>query len=192
MTREKTTRKKLKHSFLLLSLFFCIVCAAQTPVSAQKRDHLNEMEVELVRDAQEIDRRTEVFVKAINRHFLVLNNDASQSKQIAKDIDLWGELPRGTRLQLFTDVRRILEEAINNIDDAAAHQKTDAPLFRKAVRKLAEAAQKYLPAFKSALDKTTDEKETGAILAAIESCEQIIEASAKLPKEEPKKPKNKN
>ncbi|HXG83879.1 MAG TPA: hypothetical protein VNI84_07620 [Pyrinomonadaceae bacterium] len=183
------TPEKLKYSFLILSLFFCAVFVAPSPSKAQKRDHLNEMEVELVRDAQEIDKRTEIFVKAIDRRFLVLNNDAAQAKQIAKDIDKWGELPAGTRLQLFTDIKKIFEEAINNIDDVAAHDKMDKELFPKAVRSLAEAANRYLPAFKTALDKTTDEKEKGAILASIESCEQVIEASAKVPKEEQKKKK---
>lgn len=169
---------------------FCL--AAPFGASAQKRDHLSEMEVELIREAQEIDRRTEVFVKAIDRRFLVLNNDRSQAKQIAKDIDSWGELPAGTRLQLFTDIKKILQEAINNIDDVAAHDKTDKDLFPKAVRKLAEASQKYLPAFKTALDTTADEKEKGAILAAVESCREIIEASSKVPIEEPKGKKTKS
>ncbi|MDQ3321101.1 MAG: hypothetical protein M3525_01395 [Acidobacteriota bacterium] len=180
------TRAKLKHFFLILSLFFCVFLAASSSANAQKRDHLNEMEVELVRDAQEIDKRTEIFVKAIDRRFLVLNNDATQTKQIAKDLDKWGDLPAGTRPQLFTDIKKLLEEAINNIDDVATHAKMDAQLFPKAVRTLAAAAAGYLPEFKSSLNKTTDEKEKGAILASIESCEQIIEASAKVPKEESK------
>lgn len=186
------TFEKLKYTFLILSLFFCVSFAAPASANGQKRDHLNEMEIELVRDAQEIDKRAEIFVKAIDRRFLVLNNDTTQTKQIAKDIDQWGELPAGTRLQLFTDIRKILEEAINNIDDVAAHEKMDAEIFPKAVRKLAEAARRFLPQLKSASDKTTDEKEKGAILASIESCEQIIEASAKVPKEQLKKKKGNN
>lgn len=186
------TRKKLNFSFLLSSLLFCLVCAAGTPVSAQKRDHLNEMEVELVRDAQEIDVRTAIFVKAADRRFLVLNGDQTQDKQFQKDVGKWGEPPTGTRLQLLTDIRKILAEAVENIDDAAARSKADTPIFARAVRKLAEAASRYQPALKTALGKTDDEKETGAILASIEYCEQIVEASAKLPKEEPKKKKEKN
>ncbi len=186
------TFKTLKSAFFILTAFFCIFSAVAQTANAQRRDHLNEMEVELVRDAQEIDRRTEIFVKAIDRRFLTLNNDASQTRQIAKDIDKWGELPAGTRLQLLTDIRKILAEAIDNIDDVAAHEKRDEKLFAKAVRALAEASNKYLPALKSDLAKTTDEKEKGAILSSIEYCEQIIEASAKVPKEEPKDKKKKD
>lgn len=178
--------KNLKPALFILTALLCIAFAGAHPASAQKRDHLNAMEIELVRDAQEIDRRTEIFAKAIDRRFIVLNNDTTQAKQIEKDAEMWGELPSGTHLQLLTDIRKILAEAIEKIDDVAAHGKTDTPIFAKAVRKLAAAADKYLPAFKSSLDKTVDEKEKGAILASIEYCEQIIEASAKVPKEEPK------
>ncbi len=184
------TFKTLNSVFFILTAFFCIgfVGAAD----AQKRDHLSDMEVELVRDAQEVDRRAEVFVKAIDRRFLVLNNDASQTKQIAKDIDRWGELPAGTPLQLFTDIRKILAEAIDNIDDVATREKHDEKLFAKAVRSLAAAAERYLPALKSDLTRTADEREKGAILASIEYCEQIIEASAKVPQEDLTVRKKKN
>ncbi len=185
------TRDNLKITLSILTAIFCVLLIAPSTANAQRRNSLTEMEADLVRDAQEIDRRTEVFVKAIDRRFLALNNDASQSRQIAKDLDKWGELPIGTHLQLFTDIKKILAEAIDNIDDVAEHSKQDEKLFPKAVRKLAEASQKYLLQLKSALDKTTDEKEKGAILASIESCEQIIEASAKVPKEEAKQEKKK-
>jgi hypothetical protein len=177
------TRDNLKITLFILTAFFCISLITSLPANAQRRSNLTEMEADMVRDAQEIDRRTEVFVKAIDRRFVVLNNDTSQSKQIAKDLDKWGELPTGTRLQLLTDVKKILAEAIDNIDYVAEHSKPDEKLFPKAVRKLAEASQKYLTQLKSALDKTTDEKEKGAILSSIEYCEQIIEASAKVPRE---------
>jgi hypothetical protein len=36
------------------------------------------------------------------------------------------------------------------------------------------------------MDKTTDEKERGAIIGAIDFCNQIIEASAKVKRETPK------
>ena len=115
---------------------------------------------------------------------LVLDNQAAPvDKKSKKDQDKWGEPPTGTRLELFTDIKKILDEAISNIDDVAAHDHTDTKLFPKAVRKLAEASQRYLPELKLDLDKTSDEKEKGVILSSIEFCEQIIEASAKVPKE---------
>ena len=169
-----------KSLLAVVTLLFTIFCALQS-VSAQGRDHLTEMEVELVRDAQEIDRRMEIFVKAIDRRFLVLNNDVSQAKRIEKDLDRWGELPTGTRLQLLIDIEKLLDEAISKIDDVAERDmKSD--IFPVAVHILADGANKFLPQLKSHLDKTTDEKEKGAIIGAIDFCNQIIEASAKVQK----------
>jgi len=166
--------------FVLLSLNF-----AQSAVSAQRRDHLTAMEVELVRDAQQIDLRMQVFVKAIDRRFQVLNNESLAAKQIEKDIDVWGELPTGTRTQLLLDIEKLLEEAISKIDDVAARDmKSD--YFPIAVHLLADGASKYLPQLKSQFDASTDEKEKGAIIGAIEYCRQIIEASGKVKRETPK------
>lgn len=179
--------KNLKRAFLFLSLLVCWQSFAPNQIFAQRRDHLNEKEIELVRDAQAIDRRTDVFVKAIDRRFLVLNNKiAPDDKKSKKEAELWGDLPTGTRVQLLLDIEGILREAVDNIDNVAERDQT-SELFPKAVRALAEGANRFLPQLKIQLEKTTDEKEKGAILGAIEFCEQIIEASAKVPKEEKKK-----
>ena len=159
---------------------------------AQRRDHLNGMEIELVRDAQQIDLRTEVFVKAIDRRFLVINNQTvSEDKKSKKDSEKWGELPIGTRKELFIDIEKILDEAVNNIDSVAERDQK-SQFFPKAVKILADAANRFLPQLKSNLYKSTDEKEKGAILGAIDFCEQIIEASAKVPKEPTKEELKRN
>lgn len=176
-----------KSKFIFAFVFAAVFCGcliSPSAASAQRRDNLTEAEVELVREAQAIDARTEIFVKAIDRRFLALNNQtAPDDKKSKKDSEKWGATPTGTRLELLTDIRKTLDAAISNIDDVAAHDRMDAKLFPKAVRALAEAARRYLPQLKSALDRAEDEKETGAILNSIEACEQIIEASAKIPKE---------
>lgn len=154
---------------------------AAPSVSAQRRDHLTEMEVELVRDAQEIDSRMDIFVKAIDRRFLVLNNDASQAKQVAQDLDQWGELPTGTRAQLLRDIEKILDEAISKVDDVATRD-MKSRLFPVAVNVLANGAVRFLPELKLQLDKTTVESEKGSILNSLEFCDQIISAAAKVPK----------
>ncbi len=177
----------LKYGFLFLSLFFCLQIILPNSAAAQRRDHLNEMEIEVVRDAQQIDLRSAVFVKAIDRRFLVVNKQTvGEDKKSKKDAEKWGELPTGTRRELFIDIEKILQEAIDNIDNVAEKdQKSE--FFPNAVRVLADGAIRFLPQLRSNLDKAADEKEKGAILGAIDLCEQIIEASAKVPKEEKKK-----
>lgn len=180
------TSKNLKFAFLI----FAAVLAFFPSANAQRRDFLTETEVELVRDAQAIDQRTEVFVKAVDRRFAVIGGNQiapAEDKKSKKEAETWGAPPSGTRLELLTDIKKILAEAIDNIDDVAARQpKPDDKLFPKAVRRLAEAANRFLPELKSDLNKTADEREKGVILSSIEFCEQIIEASAKVPKDESK------
>jgi len=117
---------------------------------------------------------------------LVLSNDSSQSKKVEKDSEKWGELPKGTRAQLLIDIEKILQEAIDNIDNLAQHD-MKSELLPKAVNILADASTRFLPQLKSQLDKSNTDIEKGAILGAIDSCNQIIEASARVPKEEKKK-----
>ncbi len=181
---------KIKAAFFALTAFFCVALLFPFPANAQRRDQLSEMESELVRDAQEIDLRAAVYVKAIDRRFLVINNDTSQSKKVEKDLEKWGELPKGTRAELLLDIEKILQEAIDNIDNLAERD-AKSELLPKAVHILADASARFLPQFKSQLDKTNSEIEKGAILGAIDYCNQIIEASAKIPKEMPKEKKKK-
>ncbi len=184
--------KNPKFIFFIFAAIFCVALIALANAQG-KRDHLTAAEVELVRDAQAIDARTEIFTKAIDRRFLVLNNQtAPEEKKSKKTTQDWGAPPNGTRLELFTDIKKILDEAIGNIDDVAAHGKSDDKLFSKAVRQLAAAARTYEPQFKSALDAATDEKEKGVILSSIEFCDQILEASAKVPEEVKGKEKKKD
>jgi len=169
-----------KTLFVSLILSLVAYCSLLT-VSAQRRDHLTLMEVELVRDAQQIDLRTQIFVKAIDRRLMVLKNHSSQAKQIENDSDKWGELPTGTRAQLLIDIEKLLEESISKVDDAASRD-MKSKLLPVAVNFLADGANRFVPELKSQLDRSTDEKEKGAILGALEYCTQIIEASAKVPK----------
>lgn len=178
----------MKFALSVFIAFFCIALLFPSAANAQRRDQLGDMENELVREAQEINLRSEVYVKAIDRRFLVLNNDNSKAKQVEKDSEKWGELPKGTRAELLLDIEKILQEAIDNIDNLAEHNQKNE-LLPQAVRILAAASDRFLPQLKSQLDKTNTDIEKGAILGSIDFCNQIIEASAKVPKEEPKRKK---
>ncbi len=52
----------------------------------QAREHLTPEEIELVKDAQILDKRIDVFIKAADRRMLVLTGTtAPASKQMKKD-----------------------------------------------------------------------------------------------------------
>ncbi len=183
--------KKSKYVIYVLTSFFCLTLFFPASANAQRRDYLTNEEIELVRDAQEIDLRIGILTNAIDRRFLVLNNDNSQAKKVEKDLDKWGELPKGSRSAMLWDIERILQKAIDDIDSVAEHKQMDEKLFPKAVFGLANACQGYIPKLKTLYDSIKNEKEKGSILGAIDDCNQVIEASAKVPKETPKEKKKK-
>ena len=180
----------LRFTFYFLAACFCAVLFFPSASNAQRRDYLTAAEIELVRDAQAIDLRIMVLTKAIDRRLIVLKNDSTQSKQLEKDSEKWGELPKGTRQQLFLDIEKILQKAVDDIDDVAARN-MDSKLFPKAMFKLTASCQEYIPQFRTFFDTAKDEKEKGAILGVIENCNAVIEASAKVPKEPTKEEKKK-
>lgn len=170
-----------KFAICCLVVIFCFVSFLSDAANAQRRDNLTYEEVELIRDVQELDKRMEIYIKTIDRRFLVLDGDTSQAKQIEKDQYKWGELPAGTRSELFLDIKNILLEAIDKIDDVAENDGKSV-LIPPAVHTLADAARRFIPKFQSYAEKTTDKKDLGSLSKSIEFCNQIIEASEKVPR----------
>jgi hypothetical protein len=132
----------------------------------------------------------------IDRRFSALGLDVGGWKESGKDSKLWGDRPTGSPSEPISDIRKLLQKAIDDVDDVAEHNentlaqnKTTGKLFPKAVRSLASASQRYLGILKPIAAKTSDEKEKGIVLNTIELCEQVIEAAATLP---PEKAKGKN
>lgn len=181
-------QKKLFFIFILL----LTAGFSATSAEAQKRDNLTNEEDMLVRDAQEMDVRMQVFTKIIERRLLALSDpNAAQSKQAQKDENTWGKLRTGSPAELFFDIQKTLDEAIAKIDDVAEREQKN-PLFSKGVHILADACRRDTPQFKVFLDKTADPKEKVLISQSIENCDLIIEASAKVPKVEKEEKKKKN
>jgi len=167
---------------------FCLPVAAQAP-----RDYMTEDEVELVRDAQDIDERVIVLTKMIDRRFAALNVNVGGATVPAKETSKWGPAPTGTKTELIDDIKKLLEKAIDDIDNVAMHpivysddkgrsekdKKKDAQRFPDAMRNLAASVKRYQPGLKTLLDSATDEKQRGLIMASLESCDEIISASTK-------------
>lgn len=170
-----------KFTICCLVVTFCFISFMSVEADAQRRDNLTDEEVELIRDVQELDKRMEIYVKAIDRRILVLDNDASQAKQIEKDKSKWGELPAGTRTELFLDIKNILQEAIDKIDDVAENDGKSI-LIPPAVHTFADAARRLLPKFQNYANSATNKKDLGSLSKSIEFCNQIIEASEKVPR----------
>lgn len=159
--------------------------------SAQTRDFLTEQEAELVRFHQELDKRIEVFIKAIDRRFAIINGTAQpSSKRSEKDEPAWGDVPKGTRAELLGDVAGILDAAIENIDGVSRRDEKN-PLIPRSLRKLTAACRGYLNQLTALKNQAKDPDEIAALERAADNASQVIEAGSKLPTPSTKEDKKK-
>ncbi|HEY6804292.1 MAG TPA: hypothetical protein VI306_11975 [Pyrinomonadaceae bacterium] len=179
---------RIPLSVALLVLLASVSFAAANP----QRDHLTEQEVDLVKEAQALDKRVEVFIKATDRRLIVLNGtQAANAKLLKKDAELWGDLPAGSRAELIGDIARILDEAITNIDDVSSRDEKN-PLIAKALRRLAAATSNIITQVAPFKEKASGDAEVSSFELLDENAEQILAAAKKLPPEPEKKGKTKN
>ena len=168
---------------ILLSLFITIFAGSCFIATAQQRDHLTEQEVDLVKEAQALDKRVDVFIKATERRMMVINNSAgANAKQLKKDSERWGELPTGSRAELVSDIAKILDEAITNIDDVSARDERN-PLIGKSLRKLAQTVNAMMAQLKPLAAEAKSEAEIASFELLNEDAQSILEAANKLPAE---------
>ncbi len=171
---------------LVLLLGSTFVSQAST---LQQRDHLTQQEVDLVKEAQVLDKRIDVFIKAAERRLTVINgSSATNAKQLKKDSERWGELPTGSRAELVADIARILDEAITNIDDVSARDERN-PLISKSLRKLAQAVNTIVGQLKPLSVEAKSDAEIASFEMLNEDAQSILEAANKLPAETEKKAK---
>lgn len=177
----------------ILLTFFLVLFSGSNLVSHastfQKRDHLTQQEVDLVKEAQILDKRIEVFIKAAERRLMVINGSTgANAKQLKKDSERWGELPTGSRAELVSDIARILDEAITNIDDVSSRDERN-PLISKSLRKLAQSVNRILEQLKPLSAQAKSEAEVASFELLNEDAQSILEAANKLPPEAEKKAK---
>ena len=174
-------------TFLLVLFVAATLCVPAA--TFQKRDHLTQQEVDLVKEAQVLDKRIEVFIKAAERRLLVINGSAAtNAKQLKKDAEKWGELPTGSRADLVSDIARILDEAITNIDDVSSRDERN-PLIAKSLRKLAQAVNSIMAQLKPLSADAKSDAEVASFELLHEDAQSILEAATRLPPEAEKKAK---
>ena len=128
---------------------------------------------------QELDKRIDVFIKAMDRRFAIINKTPQPStKKLSKEEPEWGDLPQGTRAQLLFDIAAILDEAITNIDDVSRRDEKN-PLISRSLRKLTSATNGYVASLNALRSQTKDADELAAIDRALDHAAQIIEVGRK-------------
>ena len=175
---------------LLLTFFISLFVGFS--VQAQSRDHLTQQEVDLVKEAQMLDKRIDVFIKAAERRIMVINNSAAaNAKLLKKDSERWGELPTGSRAELVSDIARILDEAITNIDDVSSRDERN-PLIAKSLRKLAQSVNSIMAQLKPLATEAKTDAEVASFELLHEDAQSILEAATRLPPEVVDKKAKKN
>lgn len=167
-----------KTTSILICVSLCLLFSFPANANVFFRDHLTEQEAGLVADNQELDKRTAVFIKAIERRFSLLADP--NFKQTPKDLEKFGPLPTGTRPELLWDIQKIIDEAIDNIESVSERDASN-PLLNKSLRKLSDSCKIYLSQLTPMRDKATNEKELSAIEHAIENAQMVVDAASKLP-----------
>lgn len=182
MKRHHAPRRTAHAPLLLLLALIASLSAPRAHVaSAAQREHLTPEEIEQVRVNQALDLRTGVFVKAVERRLAVIADPKAAEKLSAKELEQWGAV-KGTRAQLLSDIDRIIEEAVTNIEDAGIHSEKSS-LIPKSVRRLAEAAKVFLPQLTALNTPASDDAERGTVERALEKLQEIIDAAARQPAE---------
>ena len=198
MMSQSRTKSRVSPATRLMStvLFAALLATAvflfARSAAAQTRDHLTEQEGELVRFNQELDKRTDVFIRAINLRFAIINGTAAppKPKKTDKEEPDWGDPPKGTRAELLGDIAGILDEAITNIDDVSRRDEKN-PLLSRSLRKLTAATNGYLNQINALRTQAKDPDELAAIVRIEDYANQIIEVGNKLPPPAPEPDKKK-
>lgn len=179
----------ITRTLLISSLVLCLGIVSHA--ATIQRDHLTPQEVDLVKEAQALDKRIDVFVKAAERRLIVINNSAANAKVLKKDSERWGELPTGSRAELVGDIARIFDEAITNIDDVSSRDERN-PLIAKSLRKLATAVNSIMGQLKPLSADAKSDAEIASFELLHEDAQSILEAANKLPPEVVDKKAKKN
>jgi len=180
----------ITRTLVTLALLLSIITVAQA--TTPQREHLTPQEIDLVKEAQALDKRIDVFIKCVERRLMVINNSAAaNAKQLKKDSERWGELPTGSRAELVGDIARIFDEAITNIDDVSARDERN-PLIGKSLRKLAASVNTIMGQLKPLSADAKSDAEVASFEMLNEDAKSVLEAVAKLPPEVEKKAKAKN
>jgi hypothetical protein len=190
MRREPRRTAPLVASLVTLCL---LAASAAQPSAAQfrKREYLTQQEVESVRAAQELDKRTSIFIRIIERRMKLLAGEqppAAAPVKLETGEVLSDALAR-TRPELLSDIALALDEAIENIDDTASRA-PQSSLIGKSTKRLAEASQKFLQQLTPLRAAIHTGPERESLEQAVDNLQQIIDAVKKV-KEEPAEDKTK-
>jgi hypothetical protein len=158
---------------VLLSLF--VLTFPLTAAAQRGGEYLTDEELDAVRTAQRIDLRAEVFLKIADRRLLALTNPAA--KLTDKEIRLYGELPKGSQVELLDDYRRTIEEYMEKIDDSFTRE-GKSKLFVKGMEATRLAVDRQLKELAGLRSQLKDPDAVQYCAKAVESAKLLAEGVA--------------
>ncbi|QQS41709.1 MAG: hypothetical protein IPM63_01825 [Acidobacteriota bacterium] len=178
-----------KARLFAVGLGLLLITLFSSAAFSQRADHLTNEEIELIRDEQAVDDRMDIYTRAIERRLIVIEGTGSLSKddlkRLEKESEKWGELPEGTPSELYSDIYRILDEAVSKIEDVA-DRNAESKLFPFAVHILADYSRALVPRLEALKAKASSARDIALLNDSIGQCSDIIEASSKVDKPDPK------
>src|ERR1051325_3141139 len=125
----------------MAALVLTLIAVAAPAPAQRKGDYLTDKELDLVREAQDIDQRASVFIAIADRRLLAITDP--NAKLSKKDLESFGPLPTGTQVELLDDYRRALDEFMDKVDDAF-RRSGKSQQFMKAAKLIHEGVARQL------------------------------------------------
>jgi hypothetical protein len=166
------------------------ICLLLTMVMvARAGDYLNEQEAERVREAQEIDKRTAVFLHIAERRLNVLTGTApvaaaakdkkekkEKKEQAPETGGDYGAEPQGSTVELLVSYAKVMSELLDKLDDNYERKKKD-PSLTKALDKLLTTGQQHVERLNQLHKKIKSREEETALEKAIEIAKMAIDGA---------------
>ena len=138
-------------------------------------DYLTEEEDEHVREAQEADARTKVFMRIADRRLKAIvappaSAETKDPKKVEGEEREWGAVPKVSRVELLRHYARAISECMAKLEDAYERNPKSSAL-PKALAHLRDATDKHLQTLRALKPEMKSESELSAISGAIYEAE---------------------
>ena len=162
-----------------LALLALVLVAPAAPAPAQRRgDYLTQGELDLVRDVRRVDQRTQIFLKVADRRIVALTDPNAEVKEGRFTQHKFGELPKGTQVELLDDYRRTIDELMVKLDDEFERSGLTDDL-KKALELVVVEMDRQAKALEALRPKLTEPEADRFARRALDSARELYDGSKK-------------
>jgi hypothetical protein len=156
-----------------------VLVALAAPAPAQRGgDYLTQGELDLVRDVRRVDQRTQIFLKVADRRIVALADPNAEVKEGRFTQHKFGELPKGTQVELLDDYRRTIDELMVKLDDEFERSGLTDDL-KKALELVVVEMDRQSKALEALRPKLTEPEADRFARRALDSARELYDGSKK-------------